>query len=314
MMPPELLARFRPLAELMPASATRAGVWRVQDRRDGLEKVLKCAAPHTLASPALLRHLERLPQARERLVLPLETGVAGALGWALTPWYGSGCHDLQQALERGTWNAIGHEVVRALCETLALLHERRDGGPWVLHGDLKPANVLLVPEAGGAPRVLLADFDGALLALQQPAPQTLGRYTVRQSAPEVLLRAPLDPAADWWSLGMIVAEGVLGVHPLHGIADDRIRHDIISWEFDRQAVADTAWRALLTGLLQRHSGVRWGAAELRLWLEGDARVVTKGLALGGEAASEDPFHVGGVPVRTARDLAVQALRLWQVVR
>lgn len=315
MIPAGLSARFTIVETLAMAGAARLGVWRVNDRLDGQVKVLKCAPPHTLAPPALLHHLRQLSLAQDRLVLPLETGLTGQVGWVLTPWYGDGCHDLQQAMDDGSWSQLGRDVLRALCEALDLLHTCRGGGHWVLHGDLKPANVLLVPAAGGPPQVRLTDFDGALLALTKPASQHLGRYTPRQAAPEVLMRAPLEPAADWWGLGMIVAEGVLGHHPLEGMGDDEVRRRLSrGWQFDRDAVADTAWRALLTGLLQQDAATRWGAAEVRRWLDGDAQVVTEGLALGGESASAEPFHVAGVPVVTARDLALQALRLWQVVR
>jgi len=327
MLPAELSAlskRFVATRQLAGSACTRLGVWCVNDLHSGATRVLKCAQPHTLAAEPLCQHLRAIDGEGQHFVIPLEQGVSGGMGWSITPWFGDAACDLQSRLASGDWAHLAEPVVRALHRALSLLHEpqategRIDGGgegSWVLHGDIKPANVLLVPRVAAPPQVLLTDFDGALLSRGSRTPTPLSRHTVRSAAPEVLGGNRLRPAADWWSLGMLVAEGALGRHPLEGLPEMQQRELLSgSWAPDLQPVEDTAWRALLGGLLQRDADLRWGAEKVERWLGGDRSTWTDGLALINEAASSTPFLVGGRHVHTAPELARAMLRAWQVVR
>lgn len=297
--------------------ATRVGVWRVRDARDRQVKVLKCAAAHTVAPDPLLDFVRKCASANEYFVLPIERGVSDGVAWSLMPWYGEGTCTLQQALSRGThWAVVGRHVVQALGRALALLAAHAAAGErWVLHGDIKPSNVLLAPVPGGLPRVLLSDFDGAMLATENPTALRPARYTPRQSAPEMLMAgARVGPAADWWSLGMLVAECVKGRHPFDGISDDGVKDLLVTWPKGPDWGDDTAWRALLGGLLRRDAMIRWGPAMFERWLAGDLSAWADGLLSGNERMSAEPFLVAGTPARTAREVARAMLQHWQVIR
>ncbi len=98
---------------------------------------------------------------------------------------------LRQCLSAGTLDGVARKrVVEGLLEGLAAAH--RAG---VVHGDVKPENVML--DAHGAPR--LVDFGSALAGL----PVGL---TPRYAAPEVLNGSRPDCAADVYSLGRTLDE------------------------------------------------------------------------------------------------------------
>ena len=90
-------------------------------------------------------------------------------------------------------------LARELAEAVAYLHSKG-----VLHGDLKPANVLLTK--GITPHIKLCDFGVAThLSIVRRAERFGVRGTPRYMAPEVAFRA-YDKSADIYSYGVILFE------------------------------------------------------------------------------------------------------------
>ena len=76
----------------------------------------------------------------------------------------------------------------------------------VLHRDVKPANVMLTSEG----YAVLSDFG------LSEAPGVTGKAGTRGYwAPEVVRKQPQHEAADWWSLGVLLAYAATGMHPFH---------------------------------------------------------------------------------------------------
>lgn len=95
------------------------------------------------------------------------------------------------------------EVVQALAEALAFLHEQG-----LVHRDVKPDNLLL---CNGSWK--LSDFG---LTRTAASLQTLGPLpggTFGYKAPEIFSRGPIGPAVDLWALGVVVQEALVGVFP-----------------------------------------------------------------------------------------------------
>lgn len=101
-------------------------------------------------------------------------------------------------------------VVPILAQVTSALREAHRRG--YVHGDVKPENILLTPDAGTY-RVKLVDFGLACLMNQ-----TTGgaRGTPGYIAPDILGGGALDRRADVFSLGVVMVEMLTGTHPFAG--------------------------------------------------------------------------------------------------
>jgi eukaryotic-like serine/threonine-protein kinase len=103
----------------------------------------------------------------------------------------------------------------ALQVTAALSHSHANG---VIHCDIKPDNILIDPTG----HVKLLDFGISMVGGQCKPGEVLG--SPHYIAPERVLESPLTPAADVYSLGIVLFQMITGVVPFDGPDAATIAH------------------------------------------------------------------------------------------
>ena len=206
-------SRFRLLREL--GRGATATVYLVRDERLDLPLALKVLHPHLAGAAreearsrffaearvaARLRHpgvvaIYDLDEATRSLVMEYVEG-------------GTLRQRLREEAGRPRDTALLLSLARSLLRALAYVH-----GAGVVHGDLKPGNLLLRSPGD----VVLADFGGARLAGAAPS----GHGTPLYLAPEQFRGAGPSPATDLFAAGAILWELAAG-HPA------RQPHDLLS--------------------------------------------------------------------------------------
>jgi serine/threonine-protein kinase len=192
----------------------KSAVFRGLDERSGREVAVKIPIEGALAGDISRRRLRREALVLGRIDHP---GVVASLGHgsddgldylAMELAEGPTLAEILQAgpLEEAAVLGLGARIGAALDAV------HRSG---VIHGDLKPGNVVLPPD--GALKLL--DFGQARIDGKGELPgesfvEAAG--TVSYMAPELFQGRPPDADSDRWSLGVLLYETATGVRPFRG--------------------------------------------------------------------------------------------------
>ncbi|MFD5749887.1 protein kinase [Streptomyces sp. NPDC127033] len=170
---------------------------------------------------------------------------------------------LDAVLEREPRPEAGPALLVQICEGLHQLHH----AGWV-HGDLKPANVLLLNDGS----VRLADFNMAAemegTHAYAPAFATPDYTPPELLWPEVGERGTrIRPSADVWAFGVLAHTVLTGMFPLPGgtteaRCDAAVRYARGTEELRLSPGLPDAWREIITGCLARTHAERVGAEAL----------------------------------------------------
>lgn len=142
------------------------------------------------------------------------------------------------------WEAL-RDIVRPLLDALAYSHARG-----VLHGDMKPSNVMLGEEG-----VRLFDFGlgqaqkGILPGLPHLSRERFNGWTPGYAAPELLEGQALSASADVYGVACVIYELAQGKHPFRRVPSNQARNQHL--ERDLQAprnIPKHCWPALRTAL------------------------------------------------------------------
>ena len=131
----------------------------------------------------------------------------------------------------------------------------------IVYRDLKPENILL--DAQG--HVALADF-GLSKELQR-ANETTTTFcgTSEYLAPEMVRQEPYTQAVDWWSLGILLYELLIGGAPFHSVHLDVLYRRICKapLKFPAQPAISPEAKDLIIQLLDRNPATRFAAAQVK---------------------------------------------------
>ncbi|GAA1613022.1 MULTISPECIES: protein kinase domain-containing protein [Kribbella] len=206
-------------------------------------------------------------------------------------------------------------ILRQLAHTVAILHTEQADGRFAVHGDIKPANLLV--ESIDPLRIELSDT-GSVVLVDELAPTVPGRQaTAAYQAPEALTM--VHPPQDYWSLGMSLAELGTGRHPyerpnrqFHSPAT--IRAELAQRDPEIPGGLDDRWLRLVHGLLIRDSALRFGAEEIARWLAGepvpDAPRPQEPPVRADAPAPGNAFTFAGTTYAGPRDLAAAMAAHW----
>ncbi|WP_130900277.1 serine/threonine-protein kinase [Pseudomonas sp. Sample_11] len=142
------------------------------------------------------------------------------------------------------WQEL-RDIVLPLLDTLAYAHRRG-----VLHGDLKPSNVMLSEDG-----LRLFDFglgqaeEGTLPGLPHLSRERFHAWTPGYAAPELLEGQPLSASADVYGVACVIYELAGGKHPFRRLPSTQARDEHLERELRAPAnLPQHGWQALRTAL------------------------------------------------------------------
>jgi serine/threonine-protein kinase Stk1 len=157
------------------------------------------------------------------------------------------------------WHEL-RQIVLPLLDALAHTHARG-----VVHGDMKPSNVMVSEEG-----VRLFDFglgqaqEGALQGLPQLSRERFNAWTPGYAAPELLEGLPLAPSADIYSVACVIYELASGKHPFRRLPSIHARDEHLERELQAPAnLPKRCWPALRSALAFKPVERTITAAQLR---------------------------------------------------
>jgi eukaryotic-like serine/threonine-protein kinase len=202
--------RFRIVRKI--AGGGMGVVYEAQDEKLGRRIAIKCARAGFGArlSPEVLHASEiNHPNVCKTWEIHTASGPHGSFDF-LTMEFIDGQTLAEKLREGPLGKNEARTIATQLCAGLAEAH--RHG---VIHGDLKPNNILLARAADGSARVVITDFGLArALSAHDPAVMSVEPGgTVHYMAPELLKCQRPTPASDVYALGVILHELACGRKP-----------------------------------------------------------------------------------------------------
>jgi serine/threonine-protein kinase len=206
-----LANRYELVAEV--ARGDMGDVFEAYDRVEGSKAAVKVLRAEYLADEAMRRRFRREGAILKALEHPaivrlLELGIADDGAVFLVTEYVEGETLAERLSRRPLGIAEADALVDALCDGLGAAHAHG-----VVHGDLKPANVVWPEE--GSPR--LVDFGASkILGLDRLTATGEISGTPAYMAPEMLTgKGDVDQRVDVYGLGVLLYEALSGKRPFH---------------------------------------------------------------------------------------------------
>ncbi|MFD9394608.1 serine/threonine-protein kinase [Streptomyces sp. NPDC060000] len=263
-----IAGRYRLLAKL--GHGGMGTVWRAKDETVDREVAVKePRVPDHLPEREQANVFERMrreARAAARLDHPAVVNVHDVAVVDGRPWivmelvHG---RSLGDTLQEGTLSA--REAARIGLEVLGALEAAHAAG--ILHRDVKPDNILL----GRHDRIVLTDFGIAQIEGETNLTDTGGIVgSPEYIAPERVLGQRPGPAADLWSLGVVLYAATEGVSPFRRSNTPATLQSVLNAVPAPPAAAQGPLAEAVNGLLEKDPTRRPPAARVRVLLEAAA--------------------------------------------
>ncbi len=160
------------------------------------------------------------------------------------------------AFAEGKPRVVAVEALIAVLETLDFVHARG-----IVHGDIKPSNILVAPAVASEFAPKLLDFG---LAGDRDAARPLRGGTAMYMAPEVIRDEPPDPSSDLYAIGVVLFELLTGRPPFEGPDLATVLHAHLKQPVpdprDRAPAVPTALAEIALRLLEKAPRDRFASA------------------------------------------------------
>ncbi len=132
--------------------------------------------------------------------------------------------DWKTSFQPQDWPQFWYLTFR-ICSTLDFLHSKR-----IIHGDIKPSNILITDSADGRPTPKFTDFGFA--ELEKVNESAWWKGTLSYLAPEIIRGERYTHQADLYSLGVLIYETLFGRRPfeeeqLSDLAQSHLEKDVV---------------------------------------------------------------------------------------
>lgn len=294
-LPSALASRYR-ITRPLPATGAEADILLVEPVAGGPACIAKLYRQGILPKSEVQERIKRInPDYR---VEAFEYGISDQRAYEVMEYCRHG--SLRDWLNGSPLAATAiPEILREIAQALDGVHQAG-----LVHRDLKPDNILV--RTTTPLDLVLTDF-GIASVLEATQRFTGVARSLPYAAPESL-SGVIDGKADYWALGMILLEGLLGRHPFADLSEPVILHHLTTRSISLDGIADANLRKLLRGLLLRDPKQRWAMAEIRRWLENDWTLVEPV-----EASQEghgQAYTVGQEYCNSAEQVAIAYSRNW----
>jgi serine/threonine protein kinase len=262
------LARRFDVVEVLPAHSAEADLFVVQPRAGGPAKFLKLYRQGLSPDREVLTRLQSA--SADHVVRLDEFGEVASGG-------GMRFFEVQELLplgslraelsQRGKWLPQRVEdLVREMVEALG--HLEVSG---LRHGDVKPENIMF--RAKAPMDLVLTDFGGVQISDASVHVGQLGVFSIDYVAPEAAVGSKddgrtLHRKSDYFSLGVIVAECLLGRHPVR-LESAHARSAVLVKSGAPTDELPERFALLVKGLTAVDPAVRFGKQEVDRWLARD---------------------------------------------
>ncbi len=196
------------------------------------------------------------------------------------------------------------EFIKKAVECLFEIHSKN-----LIHRDIKPANILV--RSIEPLDIVFTDF-GISSVSGSTHHQTNMNRTILYSSPESM-SGVISKGTDYWSIGMILLEMVIGKHPFEGVSEKVVMFSIATRSVPCVVEIKSEFSTLIKGLLTRNPEKRWGHKEIAAWLGGEKNIPvyfgeTQDDAI--QTRSLHPYRFDGNNYYTLRELAMPMAKNW----